>query len=73
MGHVLASGAVESWSLFFSALGLAIFLEGLPYFVSPSAVRRFLEAASTMGDGMLRTMGFTLMLVGLLVAYVSLH
>jgi len=56
-----------------SAFGLAVFLEGLPYFISPSAVRRFLGQVSRMSDGALRTMGFALMVVGLLVAYLSLH
>ena len=64
---------MESWSLLLSALGVAIFLEGLPYFVSPTAVRRFLERVSTMSDGALRTMGFSLMVAGLLVAYLALH
>ena len=56
-----------------SAFGLAVFLEGLPYFISPSAVRRFLGQVSRMSDGALRTMGLALMVVGLLVAYLSLH
>jgi len=64
---------VESWSLLLSAFGLAVFLEGLPYFISPSAVRRFLGQVSRMSDGALRTMGLALMVVGLLVAYLSLH
>ncbi len=70
---VLASGAVDSWTLLVSALGVAIFLEGLPYFAAPSAMRRYLELLSRMSDGRLRAMGFTLMVAGLLLAYSSLH
>ena len=64
---------MEPWSLLLAAFGLAVFLEGLPYFISPSAVRRFLGQLSRMSDGALRLMGFTLMVVGLLLAYLSLH
>ncbi len=70
---MLASGAVESWSLLFSALGIAIFLEGLPYFISPSALRRVMEQMMTLGDGALRMTGLALMVAGLLVTYISLH
>jgi hypothetical protein len=71
--RVLASGAVDSWTLLISALGVAIVLEGLPYFVAPSAMRRYLELLSRMSDRALRTLGFGLMVAGLLVAYSSLH
>ena len=70
---VLASGAVDSWTLLVSALGVAIFLEGLPYFIAPSAMRRYLELLSRLGDGSLRMLGFTLMAAGLLLAYFSFH
>ncbi len=70
---MLASGAVDSWTLLVSALGVAIFLEGPPYFVAPSAMRRYLELPSRMSDGALRTLGFALMVAGLLLAYSSLH
>jgi uncharacterized protein YjeT (DUF2065 family) len=64
---------VEPWKLLISAIGLAVFLEGLPYFISPSGARRLLAELSRMSDGALRTMGLTLMVVGLLVAYLALH
>lgn len=57
--------------LLLPALGLAIFLEGLPYFVSPPTVRRYLQQMQQMSDGSMRTIGFVLMAVGLAVAYVS--
>jgi uncharacterized protein YjeT (DUF2065 family) len=64
---------VDSWSLLFSALGLAVFLEGLPYFVSPSGTRRALEQMGRLGDVAMRVVGLVLIVLGLLVAYVSLH
>ena len=50
-----------------------MFVEGLPYFISPTGVRRYLEQLSTLSDGVLRALGLTLMVVGLLVAYLSMH
>ena len=70
---MVASGAVDPWALLFSALGVAIFLEGLPYFISPNGVRRYMQQVSKMSDLALRAMGFALMLIGLVLAYVSLH
>ena len=58
-------------NLFFAALGLAMFLEGLPYFVSPPGVRRFVHFLDTTSDGVLRLMGFLLMCAGLVVAYLA--
>jgi uncharacterized protein YjeT (DUF2065 family) len=62
---------MNKWSLFFAALGLAMFLEGLPYLISPAAVRRYLEMIQRTGDAALRGMGFALIALGLLVTYVA--
>jgi len=62
---------VEIWTLFFPALGLALFLEGLPYFVSPSALRSYLRQVERMTDGTLRGIGLALMVSGLLLAWWS--
>jgi uncharacterized protein YjeT (DUF2065 family) len=64
---------VNGWTLLFSALGVALFLEGLPYFVSPAAVRRAVAVLVGMSDRALRAMGLSLMLAGLAVAYAALH
>ena len=64
---------MDSWGLLFSALGLAIFLEGLPYFVSPAGVRRAVELLARSSDGALRAIGLALMVAGLLITYFSLH
>ena len=50
-----------------------MFLEGLPYFVSPQAVRRYLQLVSLLSDRALRTAGLTLMIAGLALAYLGLH
>ncbi len=57
--------------MLFLGLGLAVFLEGLPYFVSPLAMRRYMDVVSSMTDGALRTIGLTMMIVGLAVAYLA--
>ncbi len=59
------------WGLLFLALGMALFLEGLPYFVSPGSVRRYMRALLGMSDGALRLVGLTLIVVGLIVAYLA--
>lgn len=70
---MLASGAVNPWTVLLTAVGLAVFLEGLPYFVSPNGVRRAMAQLASMSDRTLRTVGLALMLVGLALTYVSLH
>jgi hypothetical protein len=62
---------VDVGSLLLLALGAALFFEGLPYFVSPQAVRRYLDLVSRMGDGVLRFVGFTMMAVGLALAWAA--
>jgi uncharacterized protein YjeT (DUF2065 family) len=59
--------------LLVAAIGLALFLEGLPYFVSPPGVRKALQAVGSMNDGAIRLIGFALMLTGLVVVYLALH
>ena len=60
---------MSGWSLFFTALGLAMLLEGLPYLISPSGVRSYLRMLERMDDIVLRAIGLALIVGGLLVAY----
>ena len=55
--------------LLLPALGLALFLEGLPWFVSPGGVRKTMARIATLGDPTLRLFGFTMMAAGLLLAW----
>ena len=61
----------NGWTLFFAALGVAMFLEGLPYLASPSTVRRFFTFLLQTQDSTLRIIGVVLMSAGLLVAYLA--
>ena len=65
--------AVSPWTILLIALGVAIFFEGLPWFVSPKATRRALEGLARSNDGVLRVIGVALMSAGLALAYLSLH
>jgi uncharacterized protein YjeT (DUF2065 family) len=62
---------MSTWKLIFAAIGLAIFLEGLPYLISPAGVRSYLRFLERMSDASMRAMGLALILAGLVVAYVS--
>jgi uncharacterized protein YjeT (DUF2065 family) len=57
--------------LFFAGLGLAMFIEGLPYFISPPAVRRYLKSIEQMSDVTLRALGFAMMVAGLVVIFLA--
>jgi uncharacterized protein YjeT (DUF2065 family) len=62
---------VEVWTLFFAGLGLAMFIEGMPYFVSPRSMRRFLALVQETSDPALRTAGFVMMVTGLVVVFLA--
>ena len=64
---------MEHWTLLFIALGLTLFLEGLPYFISPSGVRRYMTQLMAWSDGSLRGLGLILMIAGLIVAYLAIR
>ncbi len=64
---------MDGFKLLLAAVGFAMFFEGLPYFISPSAVRRYLALLLQLSDTTLRALGLTLMAGGLLVAWASLN
>lgn len=63
--------AVESWKLLLIALGAAMFLEGLPYFIAPGGTRRVLAQLLTQSEDRLRLIGFVLMAGGLITAWLA--
>jgi uncharacterized protein YjeT (DUF2065 family) len=60
---------VDAIDLLLPALGLALFLEGLPWFVSPGGVRKTMTMIATFEDTPLRLLGFGMMAAGLLLAW----
>lgn len=53
------------WQTFFTALGLAFILEGLPYFLFAEKLPQVLRQLSDQPPGFLRKMGITAILFGL--------
>ncbi len=68
---MLASPVVGIGSLLLLALGAALFVEGLPYFVSPPAVRSYLERMARMSDAALRIVGLAMMAGGLAIVWAA--
>jgi uncharacterized protein YjeT (DUF2065 family) len=62
---------VSKWTLFFAGIGVAMMIEGTPYFVAPNAMRRFLKTMEGMSDTALRWSGFVLIAGGLLVTFLA--
>ncbi|WP_077073215.1 DUF2065 domain-containing protein [Mailhella massiliensis] len=56
-----------NFSLFLAALGLACFLEALPWVLSPAKTREALRMLLSLSDGQLRNGGILLLALGLLV------
>ncbi|MFQ5647335.1 MAG: DUF2065 domain-containing protein [bacterium] len=59
------------YKLFFSALGLALVFEGVPYFLSPEKMRSYIEMIRELPDNVLRTLGIASISFGLLVIYLA--
>lgn len=55
---------------FITALGLALIIEGMPYFLFPAGVKRVLAAMQELPEHLLRFFGLTIMLIGLVILYV---
>lgn len=66
-----ASGMQIDWSLFFTALGLAFVLEGVPYFLFAERMPRFLLLMASQGGRALRLMGLVAMLTGALLIWLA--
>jgi len=55
---------------FLTALGLALILEGMPYFIAPGAIKKTLETIKEQPEKFLRLFGLTAMLSGVVLLYV---
>ena len=63
---------MDTWSLIFAALGIAMVVEGLPYFISPAGTRRYVRQLAKLDNPALRLLGFLMMVAGLVVAWLAL-
>jgi uncharacterized protein len=59
------------WKLLFAALGVALILEGIPYFIWAEKMPKYLRFLSKQPSSALRRLGFVSMLTGLLVVMLS--
>ena len=53
----------------FCLLGLVLFVEGVPYVVSPGKMKKWMLTLQEIPDSNLRVMGFLAMALGLLISY----
>ncbi len=58
---------------FLSVLALVFIIEGMPYFLSPSGVKKWLAMVQEMPEGMIRAVGFFFMLLGAAILYIALR
>lgn len=58
-------------NLFLAALGLALVIEGLPYFLAPDTVKKMAERMQELPSGTLRFIGLLSMIGGLVVVALS--
>jgi uncharacterized protein YjeT (DUF2065 family) len=55
--------------LLFCLIGLVLFVEGLPYVISPGRMKKWMLTLQEIPDSKLRVMGFFAMVLGLLISY----
>ena len=53
-------------------VGMVMIVEGLPYFAFPSKMKEMIQMMLGVEDKKLRTYGFALMLIGLVIVYFAM-
>jgi uncharacterized protein YjeT (DUF2065 family) len=56
---------------FLAVIGMAMFLEGLPYFIFPEKTKKLMAEIQEFPPSILRGLGFLLLVIGLLVTFFS--
>ena len=69
MGKTIDAGGTMDWKLMVTILGVVMVLEGIPWFLSPSAMKQVYLQMLTLSETRLRVMGLFFMMSGLLVVY----
>jgi uncharacterized protein YjeT (DUF2065 family) len=59
------------WKIFITALGLALILEGLPYFLGPEAVKKLVGKLIELPPATLRFFGLAGIIAGLALVALS--
>jgi uncharacterized protein YjeT (DUF2065 family) len=58
---------------FLSVLGLVLVIEGIPYFLSPGGIKKWIAILLVMPERNIRIIGFVFMFAGLFVLYLGLR
>jgi len=58
---------------FLSVLALVFFIEGIPYFIAPSGIKKWLEMVRQMPNSAIRGIGFFFMITGICLLYIALR
>ena len=59
------------WEIFIAALGLALILEGTPYFLGPDAVKKLVARVQELPSSYLRIFGLSAIIAGLALVALS--
>lgn len=62
---------MNSLNFFLCVLGMVMIVEGLPYFVFPERMKRWISQILEMPDDWLRRLGLVLMISGLFMVYLG--
>lgn len=67
--------SMETFGLkyFLSVLALVLIVEGLPHFISPSGIKKWLIMIQQMPDSQLRITGFLSICTGMAILYYALR
>jgi uncharacterized protein YjeT (DUF2065 family) len=57
--------------LFLCVLGMVMIVEGIPYFGFPEKMKNFMKIVLEQEDSILRIMGASLMLLGLILVFLA--
>jgi len=60
-----------NWKLLLTAGGLALILEGLPYFLAPGGVKKMASRMLEIPPSALRLIGLAGMIIGLVLIYLG--
>jgi uncharacterized protein YjeT (DUF2065 family) len=55
------------WQLLLMALGLALIIEGLPYFLHPRGALRTLRRLEELDSVVVRALGFSALVIGVII------
>ena len=58
---------------FLSVLALVFVVEGIPYFISPSRIKKWFVMVSEMSNTQLRSIGFISISIGMAILYLAMR